>query len=313
MDKAIFQGSKQTKDYFEGWYFKQVTKDQKVTLSVIPGISLDEEDPHCFIQVIESIHQRSYYIRYPLEAFSYPAGMYAKIGNSTFSSRGIHLDIHDKDLKLTGDLSFSEFRKWTPSLYAPTVMGPFSYFKKMECNHEIVSFYHTLTGTLRLEKKKIDFEEGSGYIEKDFGTSFPKEYLWLESHHPKGKERATFFLSIAHIPLKITSFEGIIGALVTEKEEYHFASYYGCKKISEKKTEQGIELILRQGKFTVVVEWKTEAGLTLKAPKKGRMKEHIKEAVTGNFDLVIYEKKRKIYRESFGCAGIEYVRPSEKK
>ncbi len=48
----IFQGSLHKKNYFEGWYYKQVSSDQKTSLSFIPGISLSEHDPHSFIQYI---------------------------------------------------------------------------------------------------------------------------------------------------------------------------------------------------------------------------------------------------------------------
>ena len=33
----IFQGNLRKKQYFEGWYFKQVTQDQAYTFSFIPA------------------------------------------------------------------------------------------------------------------------------------------------------------------------------------------------------------------------------------------------------------------------------------
>lgn len=47
----VFQGNLKKKNYFEGWYFKNVTQDLSCTLSIIPGISLVENDPHAFIQI----------------------------------------------------------------------------------------------------------------------------------------------------------------------------------------------------------------------------------------------------------------------
>ena len=38
--------------FFEGWYFKHVSKDYQSHLVVIPGISINEKDAHAFIQLI---------------------------------------------------------------------------------------------------------------------------------------------------------------------------------------------------------------------------------------------------------------------
>jgi tocopherol cyclase len=65
----IFQGNMKKKNYFEGWYFKHVSQDLKHVLSFIPGISLTENDPHSFIQVINGITGKTEYISYPLDEF----------------------------------------------------------------------------------------------------------------------------------------------------------------------------------------------------------------------------------------------------
>ena len=72
MKKQIcFQGAKEKKHYFEGWYYKHVTEDKKHSLAVIPGISIDGEKSHAFIQVSETWHHQSYYFTYPIETFHY--------------------------------------------------------------------------------------------------------------------------------------------------------------------------------------------------------------------------------------------------
>ena len=40
----LFQGNLKKKNYFEGWYYKQVSKDEKEVISFIPGISLFDND-----------------------------------------------------------------------------------------------------------------------------------------------------------------------------------------------------------------------------------------------------------------------------
>jgi len=67
----VFQGKLTNKRYFEGWYFKHVSKKLDFVYSFIPGVSLNPENPHAFIQVINGITGYTQYIEYPLSGKIY--------------------------------------------------------------------------------------------------------------------------------------------------------------------------------------------------------------------------------------------------
>ena len=58
---AIFQGNLGKRNYFEGWYFKQVGSDG-AKLAIIPGISLTKIESHSFIQVFNGRTGESQYV-----------------------------------------------------------------------------------------------------------------------------------------------------------------------------------------------------------------------------------------------------------
>ncbi len=90
-------GEKKTKKYFEGWYYKHTSANQEISFSIIPGVSLDAEDKHAFIQVIIEPKYKSYYVRYSFNDFAYSdTPFFVKIGKSKFSLEGIWLDIDNK-------------------------------------------------------------------------------------------------------------------------------------------------------------------------------------------------------------------------
>jgi hypothetical protein len=89
----------------------------------------------------------------------------------------------------------------------------------MECFHGIVSFGHSLGGTLSVEGKPVDFGGGRGYIEKDWGTAFPAGYVWLNSNHIDTDPRACLIASVAIIPWLKASFRGFIVGLRREGEQ----------------------------------------------------------------------------------------------
>ena len=70
-NSSIFQGNKKTRRYFEGWYFKMVSKDEKSILSVIPGISISDDGgfKHAFIQIINGKTAETEYINFSIDDF----------------------------------------------------------------------------------------------------------------------------------------------------------------------------------------------------------------------------------------------------
>ena len=51
-------------------------------------------------------------------------------------------------------------------------------------------------GQLTLNNSKLNFDGGKGYIEKDWGRNFPKNWIWAQSNHFQESELS---LSLIHI------------------------------------------------------------------------------------------------------------------
>lgn len=308
MSEMELQGSLRKKNYFEGWYYKNVTVEKGITISIIPGISTNKKDPHAFIQVIETINHQSYYIRYDIKEVKIKQDPFClRIGNSYFYQDYIDLSIHDENLDLTGLLYYSEMTPLETSLYAPTIMGPFSYLP-MECNHAIISMNHYIDGILNFNGEEIDFEDGYGYIEKDYGTSFPEKYLWLQSNTLEKDnlelKKASIFLSVAKIPLGFTHFKGFIACLLVNEKQYRFASY----NLSQLKIEikQGIYLITMTKKhYKLKLRIKPNHGKELKSPRQGRMEDTIQESLDSTCSVILYHKHKVLLKQKFTNCGFE--------
>ena len=65
-----FQGWGKKKNYFEGWYFKLISADEKNAFAFIPGIAMDAAgNQHAFIQVLDGKKQTSAYHKLPISDF----------------------------------------------------------------------------------------------------------------------------------------------------------------------------------------------------------------------------------------------------
>ena len=119
-------------------------------------------------------------------------------------------------------------------------MGIFSWMPFLECSHGVLSFDHTLSGSFEVSSqtekpektRRIDFNNGKGYTEKDWGVTFPSSYIWLQSNHFDSDKTISVFASVANVPAPYNlpfSFKGYIAALQLGSDLYRFTTYLGSR------------------------------------------------------------------------------------
>jgi len=311
----LFQGNNRGKGYFEGWYYKQVSEDEKRVISFIPGISLFNNDVHCFVQYIfVSLDDdnrkiiKTGYVKYPVKDFKVNNSPFMlQIGDNIFTKSMIKIKILDRDLHIEGTLKLGSFTPIKKSILSPNIMGYFAYIPKMECYHGIVSMNHMVNGVLRINDEEIDINNGKGYLEKDWGTSFPKKYIWIQCNNFKNKN-TSIFCSIADIPFMRKSFLGYISNLVIDGREYRFATYNNSKLKIEIITNEKISILLENSKEKLRIEANLKETGELIAPEQGKMQKIIKEEVLGEVKIHLYNKQnRSVYEDTCCMAGIEIV------
>jgi tocopherol cyclase len=226
-----FHGRDRRPPFFEGWYFKLVDSAGQHRLAIIPGIFLSDDpaQKHSFIQLLDGLTGAATYHRYPASAFwAAEDKFHVRVGESEFSAEGIHLNIMDEQVTLQGEVQFSGQTPWPVTLFSPGIMGPFGLLPIMECYHGVVSLDHGLQGALTRNGVRLGFDHGRGYIEKDWGQSFPAGYVWAQSNHFP-TVGTSFVGSIAIIPWLGSSFPGFIIGLWHKGELHKFATYTGAR------------------------------------------------------------------------------------
>ncbi len=273
-------------------------------------MSKDEKDLHAFIQTIISYdvdgktNLESHYHKFPMVDLKYCDEPFSlKIGNNTFKEEGINIDLNDDEYSIHGSVFFSDFIMIERNILSPTAMGYFAYLPFMECYHDIISMNHILNGNLSVNNKKFDFNNGKGYIEKDWGTSFPKEYIWLQSNHFDCSDASIIF-SLAHIPFMGNSFQGFICNLTFNNQEYRFATYNNSKLLQVNRTDDLLEVVIEKKNYKIIIKATvSQISGELKAPNNGAMEILIKEGLSGIVNIKLF-KNTEILFEGLGktCA-----------
>lgn len=303
----LFQGEKyltKNKDYFEGWYFKNTNKENGI--SFIPGINIDKNEPKAFVQVITK--DMSHFVNYNIKDFNFNNAPFSiKIGNNVFSKEGIHIDIKTQNLNINGDIKYSNNKSINTDFMNPNIMGPFSYIPFMECNHAILSMQNNTNGSIKINDYEMKFDNDMGYIEKDWGISFPKTYIWCQGNNFK-KSNASFMLSIADVPFKMFKFRGIICVLVINDKEYKFTTYNNARLVEYGVNEDSLNITLKKGDLQINLKSSFDKGQKLSAPVRGKMEKDIFESISSKVTVTLKKGDEIIFSDISANCGLEIVK-----
>ena len=313
LNPACYQGSKNKSQHFEGWYFKIVDKDQQNLYAIIPGIFIDKNktDSHSFIQIFNGVNNKTYYYRFPIEDFkAKDFDFNIQINSNSFSLNTLFLDLSNSSLKINGKLNFENLIQWPITLVSPGIMGWYTWIPFMECYHGIISLNHKIQGYLNINGQDIDFSNGKGYTEKDWGKSFPEAWLWCQSNH-FNTENVSFTGSIAIIPWIKKPFLGFIFGLWHKNKLYRFTTYTGAKLSHLEMEECKIKSILEQKNLTLEIIINRSDGGFLQAPTINGMTHQISESMKSTVEIKLSKKSINksvtIFKDTGRHTGFEFT------
>jgi hypothetical protein len=309
----IYQGGQHPKKYFEGWYFKLVSKDEGSIFALIPGVSygLDGNKPHSFIQLIDGKNCKSLYQTYDIKDFRYSKDSFQLwIGPNYFSDQEIEIDLAADNLSLKGRLNFENAAPWPVSAFSPGIMGWYAFVPFMECYHGIINMKNSIKGSLVINYESVDFTGGKGYIEKDWGRSFPSSWIWMQCNYFKDPN-VFFTASVARIPWFGKFFTGLIAGLSINGKLYNFATYTGAR-LEQLSLQAGSISIRISDKHMYLDIFARESNSgKLYSPRNGTMEGIIDESLSANITVTLGQIDSKagvvIFEDTGRNGGLEIV------
>lgn len=297
-----YHGWGRRRGYFEGWYVKLVSADGALALAIIPGIARKPDgQSEAFIQVLDGVAATATYHSFPVDQFLPRTDRFAvDIAGNRFSDQGIRLDLPD----LVGEVRFLDGYPWPTTLGAPGIMGWYAFMPFMECYHGVWSMHHRLEGQLTWKGRTVSLQGGIGYGEKDWGTSFPRGWIWMQSSHFETDRRISVMASVAHIPWLGNSFVGFIGGILLDDRLIRFASYTGARR---KATIAGEELAIgfRDQRHELTIRATPGPGAHLQSPIRGEMAGKVNESLQATLDVTLRENGQVIFQGTGRWAGLE--------
>lgn len=299
-----FQGWARKRSYFEGWYFKVVNAAETKAYAIIPGIAIDNEGKsQAFVQILDGKKRTAKYHKFAIESFVPTPGKFEiEIDGNRFSQSAVHLDLPE----LKGTLQFSETVPWPNHWYSPGIMGPYTFIPFMECYHGIVSLDHAINGFLEVGSEVLDFENGRGYTEKDWGQSFPSAYIWLQSNH-FSKPGFSVKASVAKIPFLGHWFVGFIAGIWLGDRLIQFTTYNRSVLRRSAADTDKVELVMENRNYRLELMVQREMATALASPILGLMEGRIEESMNARIEVNLIDRKtgKSVFSDVGRNAGLE--------
>ena len=305
----LFQGGRRLgkpSPYFEGWYFKAAFPD--FAFAVIPGVSLAADDAHGFVQVLGgcgrggsgAFPETARYHRFEPGAFSCERDDFRiALGGNRFSLRAMEVDLDG----FRASLKIGSTFRWPSTLLSPSSMGWYSFMRVMECYHGVIVLDGDVEGRINGEL----YADGRFYLEKDWGTSFPRAWIWMQSN--SFSERASLTCSVARVPFRSREFTGFIIGLYSGGRLHAFTTYNGARLTRIRYDGSSVELRANRGDLTLRIRARREAGVQLASPVRGEMRGRIEETLGSEIFVKLDQNGRLLFADRGFHAGLEMIDP----
>ncbi len=253
--------------FFEGWYLKHQQGEK--TLALIPSFHR-EKNGHAFASLQIITGEGSWSTVLPPESFWASRDEFqVRAGGISCSSQGLHADLSLPGLRIQGEVRYGPFAPPRKDM-----MGPFRVLSFLPCHHGVLSLFHSLSGQLSVNGELWDFAGGQGYLEKDWGSSFPESYLWTHCFWEQQGKHFSLMAAAASVPLGPAVIRGCICALLLGDKQVRMATYLGARVLQWGK--DGV--LISQGPLLLEIRPLSQKGHLLQAPQEGAMSRGVREA-----------------------------------
>ncbi len=304
-----YHGAGMRPPFFEGWYYKMVSADRGERYAIIPGIFLsnDPTRQHAFVQVFDGVSGRATYHRYSADQFrAAPDALDVWIGDNHFTLDSLTLNIQDELRSVRANLTFVGQVPYPVSAFSPGIMGPFAWLPFMECYHGIVSLDHGVGGLFEDDGKSVNFNGGRGYIEKDWGKSFPAGWVWMQSNH-FSTLGSCLTASIAVTPMLGGWFPGFIVGVWHEGTLHRLTTYTGAQVEKLEITDDHVLWVTRdRSKRLEIFATRADTSI-LPGPDRIDMEKRVPETLKANIQVCLTRLSggKPILDSTGECAGLE--------
>lgn len=302
-----------SRPFFEGWFYKAVDAARLQSVAVIPGFfrGLRPEEDYAFVQVYDGATGRVVHQRYEAKCFSVTreTGVVI-IGANRFSPQQLTLEMPAAGV--FGSIMLRDLTPWPPGRFGTRVMGWFAWIPGLQCYHEVVSLGHRVDGTLSIAGNERDLTGGRGYLEKNWGRSFPGAWVWLQCNHFERPD-VSLLLAVARVPLLGGAIRGVTAGHLDGRSFYRLGTYDGARLVGGSGGAGRLALEVANRSLTLEVAVSATSSGPVRervlVPTAEGLMPGVTEVLNATVDCTLRRRGTVLFRGTGVCASLDVVRP----
>jgi hypothetical protein len=184
---TTLRGNLERNTYFEGWFQKIYSKEHNSSFVIIYGYATSNtEDTFGFIQILFP-NKTTEIICFNRNEFSCdPNRHIVRMGENLLTTEIIQ--INTKEVKIHLKLMNNHVSKTFKNS-----MGYNYFLPALPCYHAVLNTGHLVSGEIKQKNERFIIKNELGYLEKNWGTSFPETYYWLHAVDPNDPQVSILF------------------------------------------------------------------------------------------------------------------------
>jgi hypothetical protein len=181
------RGTFERNKFFEGWFQKVYSKAHKASFILIYGYAThNSDDEFGFLQVLIP-NQVPELVYFPKNEVSCDIEKHIfRMGNNLLTTELIRIDINGLriDLNLKNTQPFRTFKN---------SMGYTYFIPNLPCYHSVLNTAQSVSGEIQYKGLCYTLDHEMGYLEKNWGTTFPENYFWVHAIDPNNPAISLLF------------------------------------------------------------------------------------------------------------------------
>lgn len=169
-----------------------------------------------------------------------------KIGNSSFTTKGIELNVDEAGLKITGQIAISQLVNIKKSLLKPGIMGIYRYIPFLEFYFEMLALNSTVAGEIHVNNEVYHLDGGSCYIQKQWGERFPNIWLWSQSSGFSKHKDSAVMIAVARLKICFNYYTAFAVPVYYNDQVEVFSNYNGGQIAKLYRYKGYVHLIITQ-------------------------------------------------------------------
>lgn len=170
---------------------------------------------------------------------------------------------------------------------------------------------HRVDGKFSIDDVALEMVNGKGYLEKDWGFNFPRNWIWLQSNHFAKHPSSSLFLSIASVPWRSFSFPGFLVGFWHDGQLRKFCSYTGATFKLITANSSHVHATIENNEEILEIVANRRPGALIWGPRDGRMQRFVEESVSSSVEVKLFSKigteKKVLFEDTGFHSGLEVV------